>query len=320
MVSSNNGGMNMLRNVVLSCLFLFGGLSAAMASDFDPGRVGFHVSVNDVQIDYEVFALMVMPGASLTFETSRPTQLISPDPVIQVLQTSWTWQAPSEPGTHTIALKAGDESITLHLFVLEPAINKVGDSLAGYRIGYYRDQPLRGLPNYVKPKGFIRVTQQNRKLRVSPHFTLEQFLCKQESDWPKLIVLQPQLLLKLERVLEEVNRTGIRTDSFTIMSGFRTPWYNRNIGNRTTSSRHVYGGAADIFIDVNPRDGQMDDLNGDGVINKKDADYLYDLLQGWTAKPWWKPLVGGMASYKTTHAHGPFIHLDERGYPARWNR
>jgi hypothetical protein len=95
-------------------------------------------------------------------------------------------------------------------------------------------------------------------------------------------------------VPEAVHRTGIRTDSLAIMSGYRTPWYNRAIGNWPKSSRHVYGGAADIFIDVNPRDGQMDDLNHDGKINKNDADYLYDLLQSWTTEPWWKPLIGGM--------------------------
>ena len=312
--------MNVLRPIILASLLFCSAISAVSASAFDPGRVGFHLTINDLQIDYEVFALMVMPGETVVIGTSLPSQLVGAEPVIQMLQTTWAWQAPNKPGTHTIALHAGGESITVHLLVLEPATNKVKDSLAGYRIGYYREQPLRGLPNYEKPLGFIHVTLENRHLRVSPHFTLGQFLCKQESGWPKLMVLQPQLLLKLERMLEEVNAAGIRTDSFVIMSGFRTPWYNRSIGNRTNSSRHVYGGAADIFVDVNPRDGQMDDLNKDGKIDKEDADFLYDLIQSWTTEPWWEPLVGGLASYKANRAHGPFVHIDERGYPARWSR
>jgi hypothetical protein len=310
--------MSLLRTLFVACLMVYGTLPAA--TGYEPGRTDFYLNIGDLRIDYNVFALMVMPGDAINIETSIPSQLVGPDPVVQILQNSWTWRAPDEAGTHTLALHADGESITLHVFVLEPATNKIGDSLLGYQIGYYRDQPMRSLPNYQKPTGFIRVTPDNRNLHVSPHFTLGQFLCKQESGWPKLMVLRPQLLLKLERVLEEINRAGIRTDSLTIMSGYRTPWYNRAIGNRTTSSRHVYGGAADIFIDVNPRDGQMDDLNQDGKIDKKDADYLYDLLQSWTTEAWWESLIGGMASYKANNAHGPFVHIDERGYPARWSR
>ena len=47
------------------------------------------------------------------------------------------------------------------------------------------------------------------------------------------------------------------------MSGYRTPFYNRSIGNQTRFSRHVYGDAADIYAD-DDGDGKMDDLDGDG--------------------------------------------------------
>ena len=31
-------------------------------------------------------------------------------------------------------------------------------------------------------------------------------------------------------------------------------------------------------------------------------------------------LVGGLAAYDATTAHGPFVHIDLRGYRARWGR
>ena len=57
------------------------------------------------------------------------------------------------------------------------------------------------------------------------------------------------------------------------MSGFRTPQYNvagGNTGGRAGLSRHMYGDAADVFID-NDGDGVMDDLNRDGRSSIEDA-------------------------------------------------
>ena len=42
---------------------------------------------------------------------------------------------------------------------------------------------------------------------------------------------------------------GIDASTFRILSGYRTPFYNRSIGNETHYSRHVYGDAADIYVD-----------------------------------------------------------------------
>ena len=54
-----------------------------------------------------------------------------------------------------------------------------------------------------------------------------------------------------------------------VMSGFRTPRYNHSGGNtagRANLSRHMYGDAADVFVD-NDRNGSMDDINGDGRVD-----------------------------------------------------
>jgi hypothetical protein len=124
-------------------------------------------------------------------------------------------------------------------------------------------------------------------------------------------------LLKLELILQAVNERGYTCDTFHIMSGYRTPYYNKAIGN-VKYSRHLWGGAADIFIDENPRDGMMDDLNRDSKIDYRDAAVLYDIIDGLYGKPFYASFVGGLARYRKTPTHGPFVHVDVRGFRARW--
>jgi hypothetical protein len=152
---------------------------------------------------------------------------------------------------------------------------------------------------------------------VSPHFRLGQFPAKQAGGYPKYLVVREQLLLKLELLLERVNERGVTADSFTIMSGYRTPFYNATIGNGRYS-RHIYGGAADIFIDVSPVDDDMDDVNGDGMRDFRDAQWLYRLANELFREPAHSPLRGGLGVYRRTSAHGPFLHVDARAQRARW--
>ena len=116
---------------------------------------------------------------------------------------------------------------------------------------------------------------------------------------------------------EGLRPKGYRCETLTVMSGYRTPYYNRAIGN-VKYSRHVWGGAADIYIDESPRDGMMDDLNRDGKINYQDAAVLYDLIDAMYGQIWYRPFVGGLGQYEKTGAHGPFVHIDVRGTRARW--
>jgi hypothetical protein len=80
----------------------------------------------------------------------------------------------------------------------------------------------------------------------------------------------------------------------------------------------VYGAAADIFIDESPRDGVMDDLNGDGRIDVEDAHVLRAMIEAHVGAPAYRLYVGGLAAYRATKAHGPFVHVDVRGHRARW--
>jgi uncharacterized protein YcbK (DUF882 family) len=83
-------------------------------------------------------------------------------------------------------------------------------------------------------------------------------------------------------------------------------------------SQHIYGGAADIFIDVAPIDNVMDDLNRDGKIDYHDAAILYDLVDGMYGNPWYESFIGGLGKHKRSSQHGPFVHVDVRGIKTRW--
>ena len=143
-----------------------------------------------------------------------------------------------------------------------------------------------------------------------------QFLCKQESDFPKFVVMNEALLLLLETILAEVRLRGFAVDTLGIISGYRTPYYNRRIGN-VANSRHVYGDALDFYIDQDG-DGRMDDLNGDGARTRADVDLLFNLVEDVKAKTENALLVGGVGRYYQTSRHGGFVHVDTRGYRARW--
>ncbi|UCD84287.1 MAG: hypothetical protein JSU92_13575 [Deltaproteobacteria bacterium] len=238
----------------------------------------------------------------------------------------YKWSAPEKPGLYplTISQKRNNpkssnpaDPVRLHGFVLVPYDRLRKGVLNGYRIGKYPIRPYRGLPAYLPPKGFVEVTRENHTVLVSDHFRLQDFLCKQESSYPKYIVLSEASLMKLEMILEGINREGHRCSRLTIMSGYRTPHYNRMIGN-VRYSRHIYGDGIDFFIDENPRDEVMDDLNRDGRVDIRDARLIYDIIKKMSDKHIFDTYPGGLGYYGSTSRHGPFVHIDARGYRVHW--
>ena len=172
---------------------------------------------------------------------------------------------------------------------------------------------------YGNPAGFIEVTEENADTPVSEHFKLRDFLTHDQPNvWPKYLVLQQKLIDKLELVLSDLQAHGVDTRGARIMSGFRTPQYNvggGRTGGRASLSRHMYGDASDLYIDSD-HDGQMDDLNHDGRISIDDARVILAAVNRVEAAH--PELVGGAGVYTAAPGHGPFIHIDTRGYPARW--
>lgn len=291
-----------------------------MASAWDSTRLSEPVMINGHIIPYPVFAVFVMPGSRISagFVDATEGATITfgghdVDPDAELV-------APVKPGLEVLELRntATGETCRIHVFTLVPASNVGSDGrLNGYRIGSYPQEPLRGLDIYLPPQGFVEVTADNVGVRVSPNFTLGEFVSKQTSGFPKYLVLRSSLLLKLENILRSLNEADHEVDRLVIMSGYRTPYYNRSIGN-VQYSRHVWGGAADIYIDDAPRDGRMDDMNGDRRVDRGDATWLADFVGDMSRKGLFGPRIGGLGVYASTAAHGPFIHVDVRGTRARW--
>jgi hypothetical protein len=267
----------------------------------------------------------VMPDATVTFDAvggppGRYTLTARDGVLVPTSARRWRWTAPSTPGLYTLRIEdpLKEHTVTLRAFVMVPAKGMRGGYLNGYQIGEYPPPPAGNRSIYAPPPGFIEVTKDNEDTRLSPHFRLKQFLCKQEprGQYPKYVVLQERLLLKLEAILSTVNTLGVDADTLNVMSAYRTPFYNHLIGD-VRYSMHQWGSAADIFVDTKRKD-QMDDLNRDDVVDAGDARFLYDIIEQLLATPEYRRLEGGMGWYPATAAHPPFVHVDVRGARARW--
>ena len=213
-----------------------------------------------------------------------------------------------------------------NLISMRPRSDKQNGRVGLYYIGNWPGEtgpvraPSKAPPaRYQPPSGFIEVTQQNADTKLSEHFKLRDFLTHDQPNvWPKYLVIELRNVDKLELVLSDLAAHGINVNGVHVMSGFRTPQYNKgggNTGGRAGLSRHMYGDAADIFID-NDGNGTMDDLNNDGRVSIEDSRVILQALDRVEAAH--PELVGGGGVYPAESGHGPFIHIDSRGYRARW--
>jgi hypothetical protein len=223
----------------------------------------------------------------------------------------------ARPGIYPV----DDSALTrpFSFIALDPFSSKHGASLGGYNIGYWPGETRAVSAAYANPAGFIEVTRDNADTPISEHFRLRDFLTHDQANvWPKYLVLRDQLVDKLELIIADLQQHGHAVNHMSVMSGFRTPQYNAHGGNtagRATLSRHMYGDASDVFVD-NDGNGRMDDLNGDGRVDFRDAQVVE---QASTRVEHAHPdLIGGGGVYRETGDHGPFAHIDVRGNAARW--
>jgi uncharacterized protein YcbK (DUF882 family) len=233
-------------------------------------------------------------------------------------------EAPRQPGIYRMAVefdKATRPVSDLQLVTLVPFSAKKNERIGLYYLGRwpYESGGKPRSASYANPRGFIEVTKENRNTRLSEHFRVGQFLTKDQHDvWPKYVIVEPKLLDKLELAIEELKKDGYRVEHVHVMSGFRTPRYNKGGGNtagRANLSRHMYGDGVDVYVD-NDKDAWPDDLNGDGKVDTRDAEVFGRAVERVEAKH--PALVGGIGIYATCCGHGPFTHVDTRGYRARW--
>jgi uncharacterized protein YcbK (DUF882 family) len=285
----------------LTAAELYRGLSGQVriiVQDPDDDAPGFEGVPDDIQIRYREIG---------------PDAAAEPAPI------------PQRPGVWNVLIGArGALREVPDLFVLRtvPLAERREGRVGRYRIGEWPFEQ-RGRPEtpaYAPPRGLVEVTPENQDLRVSRHFRLRDFLTKgQDEVWPKYVLISPRLLDKLELVIDELERMGHPVRRVGIISGFRTPYYNAAGGDprgRGSLSRHMYGDAMDFFID-NDGDGQMDDLNGDGRVTVADLRIVAEAAERVERRH--PELIGGIGVYPPVRgSHSGFVHIDTRGFRARW--
>jgi uncharacterized protein YcbK (DUF882 family) len=68
---------------------------------------------------------------------------------------------------------------------------------------------------------------------VSEHLRIRDFLTHdQQNVWPKYVVVDPRNVDKIELVLADLEARGVPARGVHVMSGFRTPRYNRAAATR----------------------------------------------------------------------------------------
>jgi hypothetical protein len=300
-------------------------VSARAAGTFDTRTASFAITFHDETSAYRDTALVSMPGAAVVINAiGGPVgdydAATTAGTLVQQGLHQWRWTAPDRPGTYLITFEGPGkkDAIALHAFVMVPATEAKNGMLHGYPIGEYPATPLKGNALYTPPPGFIEVTRDNQDTHVSPHFTLRQFLCKEDTtkSFPKYVLFKERLPLKLEAVLERVNAMGFSVDTLHVMSAFRTPFYNHAIGD-VKYSMHQWGSAADVYVDPQKND-RMADLNHDGRVDIQDSKFLYDEVERMLKSQDLAKFQGGMGYYPANPAHPPFLHVDVRGTAARW--
>ena len=289
-------------------------------------RARFALRHGDVTSRLRIASASILPGmtleiAALDRDGAPLAALISGAAGLSSTRRGvWTLRAPQEPGLSILRVSSAeaDDEIRLNVFVTVPRTRVARNALNGYAIGAYPEAQVVQGARVEPPSGFIEVTRENLDTPVSPRFRLGQFLCKQSGGFPKYVVLDERLPRKLEALLDAIHQSGAPSATLTVMSGYRTPSYNRGIGNGTDWSRHLWGAAADVFVDDSPRDGRMDDLDGDGAVTVRDSAKLFSLADALDRDPPEDWFIGGAGYYAATEAHGPFVHVDVRSHAARW--
>lgn len=277
-------------------------------------------SVNNLPVPLPLFSVFVLPGEEV--KVSSPTALLeaSVSGTTQYRQNSndsWSISTPNTSEVFILKDKAtGDQHFQLNLLVVQPSEQAHSGFIDHFQVGHYPTPREQYQDVERMPKGFLRVSPRMVDMPLTPNMILRRFLSKQASDFPKYVYVNEKLLLLLESFLKTVKKQGYNINSFAFVSGFRTPFYNERLGN-IVYSPHIFGDAADIYIDADG-DHRLDDLNRDGLINQSDTRFLIGLAERFKKSTYGAKFVGGIGHYPPTKQHGGFIHLDTRGYKARW--
>jgi len=298
--------MNDFKKYIALCFF-------AVSFSFSFAQTVF---VNEIPLDFKKLSFSVMPGdtAFITSKSKKTISLIDKEHDTIRFINSYYLIAPQNTGIYSYQVKS-DKIYHINLMVMKP-MDDILSEAPHFKIGSYPSKPYKNLPQYLPPKGMIEVSKENENTYISEHFQLKNFLVKQASAYPKYVLVNDKLIYKLELIYKELEKSGFKNLHIHVMSGYRTPYYNSKIGNGSYS-RHIYGDAADIFIDSD-HSGAMDDINKDGAVNKNDAKKLANIIKKIDNNSKYSWLIGGVGVYGPNSVHRGFVHVDTRGFKARW--
>ncbi len=242
------------------------------------------------------------PESYLWVKFEDSSAVIEPRPLVGTTVT-----APLIPGFYRLALvKENGRRImdSVVVGVLVPFSTKLGATLNGYKIGRYKWERLGGDAT-PPPIGFLQVMPEDVGMQVSAHLYLGNFLVHDNQDvWPRYVALDPRLLDKVELVLNDLGVKDFEMP-MDVSSGFRSPQYNRTVPRAASDSRHQYGDAIDLAIDV----------DGDGRVTFVDAAAVARSVERVELRH--PNLVGGLGLYGN-RGGSPYVHIDVRGRPSRW--
>ncbi|MBI3829436.1 MAG: hypothetical protein HY291_07960 [Planctomycetes bacterium] len=259
--------------------------------------------------------------------------------------TGLTGRAPKAPGLYRMDWKDTNLDPSqgeIRVIVLEHAEAKTSDgrtrlSVDSKSLGAYLDPaqaPVAKIREhagrYEPPAYFATLADETVNLPLGDNLAFGQivaFMDHRDANGKKVFttqrhtqVLPPNrdLYRKLVLLRERLRQKGIKVSRFWITSGFRTPDYNKQIGG-AAYSRHCFGDAVDLCIDED-NDKHMDDLNGDGKIDRNDGILIGRACAELEAEGLAVP--GGIGVYEwdgddSVRSH---VHIDCRGYAVRWGQ
>ncbi|OPL18575.1 MAG: hypothetical protein AVO35_04380 [Candidatus Aegiribacteria sp. MLS_C] len=225
---------------------------------------------------------------------------------------SFGWRAPRGHGIYHMDVSTSEGTYKYSVIVPVETCRWRTTTLNSFPIGSYGDG--NGMED--RPDWFIEMDAAGSGTRITTHLTLGDFLGHVEGSYPQYLALDLRLADKMEELFSAVSEVYPQASSIYCLSGFRTPAYNAAIGNETSESLHLYGMAADIWIESWPANGLMDDIDRNKRVDVYDGEYLVELVR--TLEVQGRVVTGGASAYRWIPTHGPFVHIDTRGSRAVW--
>ncbi len=285
--------------------------------------------------------VVMLPGSSLqvTAEADgqagriaviKDGQIIREDAVLN-------FTAPEKPGAFyiSVAAAAGGQNRRGEICVVVPHKASARHSKQGgwlvrvddRDIGEYRPASSSGAAkvkdnpdSYQPPVWWIRITDMNASFEVSPGVPADDLVAPAEDTGLKHTDVVPvcyPMWTAITALRNGLSARGIPGSALRVISGFRTPAYNRSIGSNAFG-RHVYGDAFDFYLNLAGGDNiKAADLNRDGKLDRRDAYPIVAVIEDLQAEG--KLPMGGIGVYNTIGGdHEVSLHFDARGHRATW--